>query len=1024
MIKGDRLIINQKGISISNKRMEDIRVYPDSQVYLLPLKTFEYRPKESGAEFPTDIYLTPIPPEKWPFVMRFNIRLINRPGTFKKVYEFFEKLHINVLSSETIRSGHHHDTLNVLGEIRRLEVKSVQGIFQELSGWKNFREKIYQGVYEDIYKVNYVAQEQFETFKNSILKGLEETKPELKESEREKYFDTEFKKDFFIPSEPGGFYFEEENLKKIEEIYYNHFEKKLGYDFFENVLQRFYKEKYQEDDKKEFDIPMWLDIINAYTEKTEKHKNIEDFTKSVIEDIRKECENVNEFIKRFTGGKKPEEKKNDKKKITRKNEIQYADIIKKFREIEKIVEIPKDKEFEKKLWTDKINELESFFIDLKLKAFDYIEKEYEIKTKEKGLTGLISSVGTKIGELEKGKKNVDNEQLLNKLKSDKQMIVTIEIMTDPIDKTKFLKLELSPSLNKEDILKHLQDKLGYLYEKENEKDFNRQLGFYLAYRYLGKGDISIDELLEAEIKRAHPEVFKLAMNSSIKAKSKYLLIEKEMLILKTLLSLLVTYKKVLGYRYKLLLVEDSLKYAEDQRKANLHNIEPSDSYIYNIRYYRYIFQYPYFAERNILLSNKAWKYKILDIIEKLKHLPGERDREWPVDPRYSLEPITISAVEPLSHAFYHRVYEKCSNVTAEDSFIPFPPGFNPNLMNSLFPRENTSTYGIASFNSDTLSCRICPIPTSDLHRFVEIELEKNRNCHPDCVDNGRSYLKKFLKDREEEEEENEKRMWFIFEKDDSPPPQCLGSSMGLMAAWLDALGSPIDPFGEYGFNFNIWRTFNKTTRLDEEIEEGGITVWAQAIKKNFRKFPEDIDSRIKNEFEKKIGSKFKHKHLKGEKIKVNEFFSLRIFVSLPFDHPMRRQWFDYIKKVGKEEGFKEVHTTSTFTKPVTEEVAEDIRKSVAMIQILSLPDIKGGYQNSCGSQHLEWLYAEYLTAVTYKLKVIRLIDITTINDDEIRIGRDHFPLKFSRMEPFSDFEKNVKEAFNILKKELLDIYKI
>jgi hypothetical protein len=139
---------------------------------------------------------------------------------------------------------------------------------------------------------------------------------------------------------------------------------------------------------------------------------------------------------------------------------------------------------------------------------------------------------------------------------------------------------------------------------------------------------------------------------------------------------------------------------------------------------------------------------------------------------------------------------------------------------------------------------------------------------------------------------------------------------------------------------------------------------------------------------------------------------------------MRQQWLDYITKVGKEEGFKEVHTTSTFTKPVTEEVAEDIRKSVAMIQILSLPDINDGYHPSRGGQHLEWLYAEYLTAITYKLKVIRLIDTTTINDDDIRIGRDHSTLKFSRMKPFSDFEKKVKEAFNILKKELLDVYNI
>ena len=89
-----------------------------------------------------------------------------------------------------------------------------------------------------------------------------------------------------------------------------------------------------------------------------------------------------------------------------------------------------------------------------------------------------------------------------------------------------------------------------------------------------------------------------------------------------------------------------------------------------------------------------------------------------------------------------------------------------------------------------------------------------------------------------------------------------------------------------------------------------------------------------------------------------------------------------------------------------------------MIQILSFPWI-----DDEKNQGLEWLYAEYLTAVNLGIVAIRLVDTTTIKDG-VHIGKDHMTFEFSRLKPFSDFEKQVDKAFSILKKELLDIYKI
>lgn len=1027
MIKGDRLIINKNGITMSSKRMEDIRAYKDSKVYLLPLNTFEYRSDESAAKFPIDIFITSIPPEKWPFVMRFNIRLINRPGTFKKVYKLFEKLHINVLSSETIRSGHHHDTLNVLGEIMRLGVKSVKSIFEELDEWKNSQEEIYENVYKKFYDILHVSKGKFESFKNQFISGL--SGKENLGMKPEEFFNTQIKEEFFMKSDLGGFYIENSRKNEIGDIFEKYCSKKLGDDIFEEIANEFNQWQHFGEEKSkhdwEFDVPMWYDIIKAYTEKTAIYdKKEKDFEKIIKSIIVKECKNIEEFFHLSC----PEELKSlDKKASNRVNTVQYGNIREKFKTLSETVRniISNQNESDNETWNNDIDCIVDTIEDLKTSIWPYIKREYDINTARRDLPDLIALIGMRLKMCEK---NETEAKLLSKLKSDKQMMVCIQLMTEPAERIKFSKMELSPSENKKAINDHLEKTLDILHKRGETKEFNRFLGYYLAYLYLHKRNISIDDLLEEEIKRAHPKVYKLSMNSSIKKKSQYLLIEREMLILKALLSLVVTYKKLLSHRYKLLLVEDSLDYAEEQIRNGDEGSQPSNSYIYNIRYYKYIFQYPFFADKGLLFKNNELKVKVLDINKKLDRLPRERENEWPVDPRYNMDPITISPVETLSHAFYHRVYDKYSPVTAEESFIPFPPGFHPILLNRLFSEENTSTYGIASFNSDAMSCRICPIPTPELPRFVEIELEKNRNCHQGCAASGREYLLR----REENQQSIFEKVFPLPEcKNNIDSHKCIeheeiychGSSMGLMSAWLEALSNPIDPI-EYGFNFNIWRTFNKTTRVDDEIEKGGITVWARAIKKNFTKFPKNITSLIQKEFEKNIGAKFPHGHLRAKNIKVNGFFSHRIFVSLPFNHPMHEEWLNCIKRIGKAEGFSEVLTTATLTKPVTKEVAEDIRKSIAMIQILSLPQIEGENLNSqAGPQNLEWLYAEYLTAVTYELKVIRLLDITTIKDRDLRIGRDHMTLNFSRLKPFAEFEQKVKEAFETLKGELLNIYK-
>ncbi|HCA42952.1 MAG TPA: hypothetical protein DEP28_06825, partial [Bacteroidetes bacterium] len=132
MIFGDTLIVTKEGIEVSGSTLQTIGIYENSQVHMLPFRTYEYRTHEQGVHFPMDLLITPIQPKDWPFVIRFVLRIYNRPGVLEQALALFNKLSINILFYECTRSGHHHSVLNVLGVIKRLESRSLKKFHEEI----------------------------------------------------------------------------------------------------------------------------------------------------------------------------------------------------------------------------------------------------------------------------------------------------------------------------------------------------------------------------------------------------------------------------------------------------------------------------------------------------------------------------------------------------------------------------------------------------------------------------------------------------------------------------------------------------------------------------------------------------------------------------------------------------------------------------------------------------------------------------------------------------------------------------
>jgi hypothetical protein len=769
MLFGDKLIISQNGIHISNNTLATVGIFPKATVYLLPFRTFEYRETEPGYYFPMDLLITPIPPKQWPFVMRFLIRLRNQPGTLENALTFFRKNHINILFSECSRSGHHHTALNVLVEAKELEAKNLKDIYLELKKW-------------------------FESRSGCASQNTIDSENDQNSSE-----------------------------------------------------------------------PVWWSAFNEFYSflKTLNEEKIHETEKKVQEDL----DNITRELER-TNGKK-----------------EHPDLIK------------------------------------------------------------------------------NQAQLIG-----------------------------------------------------------RSLAILVFKR---KNACTIQDLLEYSISEAKPKVRKIRELQAEKATSSqrvYFEVEKTMVITKLLLTIILSYKRMLCEKYKVNLLEDALK---AYPLAELEDTIPSNQYLYNIEYYKYVVNYPSYCGSDI--SNSTFLLKSLWENKKhLDNLPQERRGSWDWEPRLDLDPIMVTSAESLCHASYHRAYDNDFESIAQDSIIPFPEHhYHPNsfLINILSP-DKPATVAIASRNTDELTLRLCLIPVTSLRRFLQIDMDFYRTCFDQCKYTNQN---KSEKDKNVGEKDPENNKNDVKKNQENKGKECNGTSLGLFSAWTQAIyDQPCDSSGTKG-TLNIWNVLNKTYQLSDEFESGSIHILAQATDRVFDAFPPDIEGQLKERLKQHINNQDIEisPHIDIKKISTMNLSGGRVFVSLPFSHPMKDEWLECVKRIGHEVGFSQVDTVETYTEPVTELIADNIKNSHAMIQILALPIKKCGRpilsDESDYEQKLIWLHAEYLTAKTNGLKVVRIIDENSIDEGELRIGRDHPNFKFSVMKPNSDFERCVRLAFEHLRRELAAI---
>jgi hypothetical protein len=449
---------------------------------------------------------------------------------------------------------------------------------------------------------------------------------------------------------------------------------------------------------------------------------------------------------------------------------------------------------------------------------------------------------------------------------------------------------------------------------------------------------------------------------------------------------------------------------------------PQSVFLYNVRYYDMLAKYPYMLNKdnNLLISHKfelGNKHILSDIIRRLDKLPADRKRFGKIETRLDLDPVIITTVESLCHASYHRAFEDVSQGIVKESMIEIPPEIDikKDFMKILTnDKKKYATIAIGSRNTDSNTIRLTPLPVNRLNEFRDVEFDYQRKCNDQCFDQG--LIQKFRKSPKK----NIDAIWLPDENSilcKSDNHSCNGTTIGISKLFAENISTLNCKDDIHSEKLNIWSIFSKIDLLSKNSENGSIRALIGAPRITYGS---DYGIELSEKIDCDIKDFFPDHHVDVKDVRVNEITGGKIFVSLPFSHKRKKEWLKTIKKIGVNEGFREINTVENYIDPVSDAIVKYLKESDAMIQILTIPEVDYDNPNADNSASLIWLQAEYLAAKTIGLPVIRLVDRSTIDDKTIKIHKDNATINFSARDPYKLFEKNVSKAYEQLRKHLAD----
>lgn len=132
MFYSDEVTILDRGPKIPAKLLQPIGILDGSICWGIKIPDLRDPEEKSAAH----LLIAPLHPDSWPFIFRLRVSLRHSRGTFRDLSQILSTNHANILFCEGGPAGHHHASLNIIGEaldVKRRLIKRKERVITEVS---------------------------------------------------------------------------------------------------------------------------------------------------------------------------------------------------------------------------------------------------------------------------------------------------------------------------------------------------------------------------------------------------------------------------------------------------------------------------------------------------------------------------------------------------------------------------------------------------------------------------------------------------------------------------------------------------------------------------------------------------------------------------------------------------------------------------------------------------------------------------------------------------------------------------
>jgi hypothetical protein len=132
---GDLITILEDGIRVSEEELEPIGIVDGSTGWAVWLPDLRALADKSRDPRPSHLIVSPFAVSAWPILVRVELKVDDKRGAMSAATKILRDEGLNILAIDGTPTGHHHATLNIIGEALPIKAQGAGNILSHAAGW-------------------------------------------------------------------------------------------------------------------------------------------------------------------------------------------------------------------------------------------------------------------------------------------------------------------------------------------------------------------------------------------------------------------------------------------------------------------------------------------------------------------------------------------------------------------------------------------------------------------------------------------------------------------------------------------------------------------------------------------------------------------------------------------------------------------------------------------------------------------------------------------------------------------------